>query len=661
MMIPKESSIFDRFYNNASESFDAYTWSLNNFTENAVWPETFSYARSSHELVIQSMNVIDRYKPSLNLVNNNLTILDGFIGYTNYFYPSDEIMRFGDSGIETNVNQGYQWILRIAERKNLATYKQLAKQNLKYYYDKKGGYAPVIETDRLEFTSPLQLLWGEDVPSSQVAVSPKVETTYNLKHAGIVVQRNLNPPDIKNDGLMYYSGGSAYVHTHSTGIDLELYGKGQVTGSESGSASYGTDEHENYRVRHAAHNTVIVNGSGKRGGSNWLTKVAKVEFVAAEPKHLGTPIASNFSFSTQYLDDSFNNSLQQRTNSIIRTSATTGYYFDILRSKGKTTDTYHDYIYHNIGDAVALKFTDNTSVPLSASTKYATEVSGNVTGWTFFENVNSSTSTNQSIVANFVLNSVNKYMNVVIPSGINREYATALAPYTKGAINGYASKKTPVITMRKYGEAWNEPFVAVFEPSDNQIGIIKSATSIIDNTKVVGVKVVSEVNGQEITDYILSNDNDGVTTNLTDLNMAFTGRFAIVRTLVKGTTTDVSLYIGKGEQLTYLGETINGDSDGKAFLEYTLNYALSTTELDKLNQHIMVFPNPTTGLFEIKVPKNFQNMKLDVYSIQGQLVSSKTYAVNNGKVNLDIISSAKGLYVVKVNLEKPVYVKVIKH
>ena len=657
----KRENYFNRFYNNTSESFDAYTWSLNNFTENGVWPETFSYAKGSHELVIQSLNVIDRYKPSLDIVTNNLAILDGFIGYANWFFPSNELMHFGDSGIEGEMNKGYRWILKIATRKNLPNYQQLAKQNLKYYYNQTGGYQPQIEDERLEFNSPLQLLWGENIESTQVAVAPKIENTYNLTHAGILVQRNLNTTDIEKDGLMYYSGGSAYVHTHSTGIDLNLYGKGQVTGSESGSGSYGTDEHENYRTRHAAHNTVIVNGSGKRGGNNWLTKVAKVDLVASEPNHLGTPIADNFSFSTQYVDDAFNSSVQQRTNSIIRTSATTGYYFDILRSKSKTTDNYHDYVYHNIGDAVTLKFTDNTSVPLYASTKYATEVSGNVTGWTFFENVNSSNETNQGVKASFALNEVNKYMNVVIPEGINREYATALSPYTKGAINGYNSKKTPVITMRKFGEAWNQPFVAVYEPSENETGTVKSTTNIIDNNKVVGVKVVSEVNGQEIIDYIISNDDDNVTVNLTDLNIAFTGRFAIVRVQVKTSTTDVALYIGKGQQLNFLDKSLIADDEGKAYEESTLNYTLSVSDIANSMNRIFAFPNPTAGSFEIKVPKNFNEIQLEVYNMQGQVIMSKTHVVKNDKVRLDLGNNAKGIYFVKVNLEKPVYLKVIKN
>ncbi|WP_372775100.1 T9SS type A sorting domain-containing protein [Mangrovibacterium sp.] len=640
----RRDQYFDRFYNNTTERFDAYAWTLSNFTENGVWPETFGYAKTSHELVIQSMNVIDRYNPDLNVIDNNLSILDGFIGYANWFYPSDELMRFGDTGTESEMNDGYRWILKIASRKNLPAYTQLAKQNLKYYYDKSGGYTPLIETDRLQFHSPLQLLWGENIDDSEVAVAPQIESSYILKHAGIVVQRNYNTSDVVQDGMMYYSGGAAYVHTHSTGIDLELYGKGQVFGAESGSGTYGTDEHENYRVRHAAHNTVIANGSGKRGGTNWLSKVANVSLLAYEPKAEETPVSTNFSFSTQYLDDSFNDCLQQRTNSIVRTSETTGYYFDMVRSKGKTTNSYHDYIYHNIADAVELKFADNTDVPLSTSDKYSTDLTESVTGWTFFESVNSSTETDQAVKATFILNTGNKYMHALMPSGVKREYATALAPYTKGALNGYDQKKTPVITVRQAGAAWDKPFVAVYEPAASSSSTIQSISNIIQNEKVVGAKVVSEVNGAQITDCIIANDTEDETINLSSLSISFAGRFAIVRIEVKGDQTNVSLYIGKGQQLTFDGTVLNADSDGKALSEYTLNYAYEfpfTTSVNDLKsgEETYVYPNPSqSGKYNIS---GFSNFK--IYNLNGLKIKE---GIGN---EFDLANYPKGIYLLHVN------------
>ena len=53
-------------------------------------------------------------------------------------------------------------------------------------------------------------------------------------HAGVGVLRNYETPDIETFGLMGYIGGAHYVHSHLTGIEMELYGSGMVMGAGSG-------------------------------------------------------------------------------------------------------------------------------------------------------------------------------------------------------------------------------------------------------------------------------------------------------------------------------------------------------------------------------------------------------------------------------------------
>jgi hypothetical protein len=214
--------------------------------------------------------------------------------------------------------------------------------------------------------------------------------------------------------------------------------------------------------------------------------------------------------------------------------------------------------------------------------------------------------------------------------------------------------------MRKYGEAWDEPFIAIYEPSADAISTIKSTEYIYHNSKVVGVKVLSEVSGQEIIDVILANDNASETITLNDLNIIFTGRFAVVRTEVKTGSTDVSLYIGKGQQLNFIDQTLNGDADGKAYLEYSLNYELSTDEVN-LFELISAYPNPTNGEVHIKLPTSYSIVKIEVYNIHAQLMKSIKEEVQNGKVNLNLNDYSNGIYFIKLDLEEPVYIKVIKN
>ena len=284
----------------------------------------------------------------------------------------------------------------------------------------------------------------------------------------------------------------------------------------------------------------------------------------------------------------------------------------------------------------------------------------NQPGWQYYTESKTSAPTTKALTARFDLQATNDYLHVSIPGSIEREYTSALAPPTQEVKNGYDKKDTQMFIMRKYGEAWDEPFVALYEPSGNALSTIKSSDYIYDGGKVVGVKVVSDVNGQEIVDYVLSNDSNDETVTLTDLDIVFSGRFGIVRKEVKTGATDVSLYIGEGQQLTFRDQTVSAYGEGKAYLEYSLDFELSTDDLVNLEERIFAYPNPTTGSFEINIPKYHDNVRLEVYNIHAQLIVSKLLPVNNGYISLDISDRAEGIYFVKINLEKPVHLKVIK-
>jgi hypothetical protein len=278
--------------------------------------------------------------------------------------------------------------------------------------------------------------------------------------------------------------------------------------------------------------------------------MCKVALDASEPAPDDLAISKDFSFSTQSLNDKYNNCLQQRTVGMIRTSDTSGYYLDVFRSKSNETNNYHDYIYHNIGDAVSLKYTDNTAVSLTSSDRYSTDINGSITGWKSFSNVKSSKVTTNGIKALFSLNTVNKYMNVFIPSGVSREYSTAIAPPTHEAEGNYYKKVTPVFTITQSGEAWDRPFICAYEPSTTTSpSTIQSVEQLMNGTKIVGAKVISIVNGITITDWVISQEAANLTyTNSTEA-ISFTGRFGVVRTSVQNGKTKVSLYIGDGSSL----------------------------------------------------------------------------------------------------------------
>lgn len=665
----KRAAYFNILLNGEANSKQpGINWMLDRFsTQDRLWPESAGYGKFTHALFIQLMNIIDDYQPDLNIVDNNKDILESIFIYENLLYPNGKTIAYGDIGRNFTYHAHiFRSILKIADKKGYHDLKERASSTLQKIYKEEGGYQPEITNQRLEWHNPLQLLWGVNINTSiSDAGEPKYGTVH-INHSGVVMQRNYSGVDNEQNGLMYYTGGGTYVHTHASGLDLEIYGAGYVIGPDYGDDSYGSDIHEQYAVSYAAHNTIIVNGVSGRGpktdgNSTWQNIVDPIVLQVSEPMPYANSIAANFSFSTQFLDDNINDVDQQRTNSIIRTSETSGYYVDVFRSVSNTNNNFHDYLFHGLGDDLQIKTEGNTLNLVDTPSRYQNDAGDErkQPGWRWFSDAKTSALTSNSIAVRFDLQTTNDYLHVNIPGGVEKEYSTALSPPTKEVSNGYSEKDTQVFVMRKYGEAWNQPFIAIYEPSGSSISTVKSTKNIVVDGKVVGVKVISEVNGQEIIDYVLSNDVDNVAINLPDLDIAFTGRFAIVRKIVKASTTDVSLYIGKGSQLTFINNTINADTEGKAFSEYTLDFALSVDD-SKYQNEVFMYPNPTSGILNIKVSNSFEKLNIQVYNFQGKLIRSSVEKVTNGNLNLDVTSIAKGVYFVKLNMDNPVYKRFIK-
>ena len=75
---------------------------------------------------------------------------------------------------------------------------------------------------------------------------------------------------------------------------------------------------------------------------------------------------------------------------------------------------------------------------------------------------------------------------------------------------------------------------------------------------------------------------------------------------------------------------------------------------------VRAYPNPTKGIFEIALPLSIQETTIELYNVQMQLISKKSYTLNNGKVQLNIENQPNGVYFAKVGLESPVTLKIIK-
>jgi hypothetical protein len=574
--------MFNVFWNVGTKEQNSFTKSiLPMFGEQGIWPEAVSYSFMQNVTLV--LNIVDKLKPELNVITNNTHILDGNFLFDNLRHPDRRFVSYGDSHRNSGATSLlYRYTLNLATRKGLDSYVQKAKVALRQEYDVKGGYNPNVPVTTFgNYRAFDQLFWGIDIPETVMGKIDFQKPTVVIKHAGVALQRNYVEQNNKDYGLCGIIGGAHYVHSHCTGITMELYGAGYIMAANAGLpktlAERKQPEHTNYFWRHAGNNTMIVNGTthGRQTGSwnsnsyLWMNTTVN---VAAEPKHLEDPITSNFSFATQFLDDKVNNDQQRRTLSTIRTSETTGYYFDMFRSKSLGVNNFHDYIYHNIGDATNIMTMTGAALSVSPTDRYQNDIGDlqKSPGWRFFENTNVTESINNAVHIRFDLNETDTYMNMFAPSGVAREYTKAVGPPTREAKGSYLNKKTQIVAIRQQGEAWDKPYVYIFEPSKSKNTSVKSVEHIYSGDVIVGAKVISQVNNTTITDYILSNKSSSATIAFLDIN--FTGEFGIVRTELKDGKTKVSLYIGKGSSLQFIDETITGDIDGKAYKEFELDY-----------------------------------------------------------------------------------------
>ena len=185
---------------------------------------------------------------------------------------------------------------------------------------------------------------------------------------------------------------------------------------------------------------------------------------------------------------------QQRTLALIGTGAGGGFYFDVFRSRasgtganGAPSDEFHDYLYHNVGDSLALS---GVQQPLQPTNKLAPDGENFLKGYGYFknprlvaaprENAFCVTFTVPALQAKAAAGGApHSQMNVFMPPVQNAErliFAVEAPPSHTGRDSMPArinEMPMPTLIVRQKGEAWKRPFVAVYEPveGDRESGV----------------------------------------------------------------------------------------------------------------------------------------------------------------------------------------------
>ena len=463
-------------------------WSMNKlidfgFDKNAkTWYESPGYSTTVLGTICDFANMLDE-KAGIDLFAKRPILVEGVKTSAEYLFPNRMIAGFGDTHPGYLNQGGANNILKYATRhKNKSL---ISDMNLfKSAVDAK---APLAEIEKY---------------TSTMFYAPNV--------SWIAMRTGMD----KQHDLMASLNGSLGNHAHANGISLELYGKGYVLGPDAGIGKFlysGLDYLE-YYSQMPAHNTVVVDGvssypvmmsqhgfkviasypevSAEKPASKKLSeqKISYQKESDAKVENLG-----NMTYSTVSFIEPETQAEQQRTTAVVKTSAKGGFYIDVFRSKRKDgNDKTHDYFYHNLGQKMQI-VDAATEKPLQMQpTEELAFAGGHLYAYSYIYNKVSAemqgavktqfvTKIEDEKVAEAMDGQHEITMTMWMKADENRTIFQALSPanleYERMPNQPYKVIDQPVLTFvaRQKGEAWNHPFVCVYEPSsDTEPGDIAS-------------------------------------------------------------------------------------------------------------------------------------------------------------------------------------------
>jgi hypothetical protein len=367
-----------------------------------------------------------------------------------------------------------------------------------------------------------------DVPAAS-SFTDLVSPIFYAPNVSWLVQRNGNSVD---NGMMISANASLGNHSHTNGLNIELFAKGMVIAPDcAAGVSYWSKDHIEYYSRFPAHNTVVVDGisdyRNMRGSQAF-------ELNACYPDSKGSKsLHGDFTFSDMTFIEPSTDALQQRTLATVRTGSQSGYFIDIFRSARKDgNDKKHEYLFHSQGTPIAL-FDHSGQVIATQPTAELSSEQGDLIGFDYYEKKEEAYYS-KDFVASFGMPSLSEEklkVDVWMKGYEGRKIFTAMTPYSR-AINSESvpeslyRKPLPTLVVRQEGEAASKPFVAVIDPyNQGESDHVQSVSyfSPVDNSfDFIGVTVKT---GNGRIDHIY-NDASGETGNAFD-DGAFKGTFAV--------------------------------------------------------------------------------------------------------------------------------------
>lgn len=507
-----------------------------------------------------------------------------------YLFPNRMLCGFGDTHPGYLNTAPISRLIQNAQHNGKKEQEDYFTAMLKCFNPNAGQETGIKKDVRVSINSffddkPLELNPAIEAGKIEDYVSP----LFYAPNVSWLVQRNgMNP----RHSLMISLNASEGNHMHANGISMELYGKGYVLGPDAGIGLYlysGLDYLE-YYSQFPSHNTVCVDGISSYPvmKSNHSFDLKSSFPAPAKPGSAFTPIT----YSDVYFREPESRADQTRLMGIVTTGPETGYYVDIFRSrKEQGGDKMHDYFYHNLGQTLTLTAADGSDLNLQPTEELAF-AGAHLYAYSYIYDKKSA-ATDKDIKATFTIDMPDNddiSMNLWMKGEAEREVFTALSPMTEGLSRTpgmpYNIREQPTLTFvaRQKGEAWNRPFVAVYESSSQkEPGCISEVSfpEVNSKNKNSAVSVcVRQKDGR--TDYILSSDRPEETCS--SGNMSAQATYALWG---NKQGNDCTLFLGNGTLLSTPNIIIKSATPANVLLEYkngTWHYTASADCTVSLNK-----------------------------------------------------------------------------
>ncbi|MRT93777.1 hypothetical protein [Ancylomarina sp. 16SWW S1-10-2] len=534
-------------------------------SNNGVWAECPGYSQSVTKELMAFIRDFDttfdhNILPYTPVMDKAVKMLP------QYLFPNGQIVAFGDSYYDHVSTEPMGDMIHLAQKYNntkqeeefTAMYRLFEPNADKTAKDSK----PRAEVSSFFANKPLVL----NPKYKKGVVSDYLTQTFYAPNVSWHVQRM----GVGKEGLMVSLNGSLGNHMHSNGISMELYGKGLVQGADPGKgAGYLQPVYLEYYSQFPAHNTVMVDGISSY--TEMLSHHA-FDLMGQYPKsEQKEGFYEDITYSDVYFLEPESQSDQNRTVSIVKTGETTGYYVDIFRSKKQRKgDVYHDYFYHNLGQTMKITDTKGNLLPLTPSEEMAF-AGGHLYGLDYMWD-KKSVRTSDDYQAEWKIDrpegEEDVYMSLWMKGTEGREVFSIKSPSCKSFKDKtgipYDIDHEPYLTLaaRQHGEAWEHPFVSVYEPFTSTEGkSIKNIEGFDDengNKDFAGLKITQK-SGRE--DLVFSSYNGKIARyqdKSTDASYALVGNEK---------NGDFVLFMGNGTLLEANGVTISTSEKGNVVLE----------------------------------------------------------------------------------------------